>query len=54
LNSDDANMTNRIPFITFLYADSEGNRKVYHTDWPAKFIADFMNVVVTEIGGFLF
>jgi hypothetical protein len=42
----------KIPFIRFLYADSEGVRKIYDADWPDQFIAYFADKEVTEIGGF--
>lgn len=42
----------QIPFIRFLYAISNGVRKIYDTAWPAQFIADFTDVEVKEIGGF--
>lgn len=41
----------KIPFIYFLYADTDG-RKVYQADWPEQFIRDFDGKEITEIGGF--
>jgi len=38
-------------FITFLYADEDGNRKIYHADFPSEFIWDFKGAIVTELGG---
>lgn len=46
------NQEETIPFITFLYADNQGARKVYDTEWPDQFIAYFTGKEVTEIGGF--
>lgn len=43
---------NKIPFILFLYADGNGERQVYKTNWPTQFISDFTDKRVTEIGGF--
>ena len=44
--------TPEIPFIRFLYADGNGDRKIYDADWPDQFIAYFKDKEVTEIGGF--
>jgi hypothetical protein len=42
----------KIPFIRFLWADSEGKHRIYDADWPTQFISDFQDTKVTEIGGF--
>lgn len=43
---------NKIPFIRFLYADESGTHRIYDTEFPTQFIAEFTDTKVTEIGGF--
>lgn len=42
----------KIPFIVFLYIDADGQRQVYNTDFPTKFIYDFTDKEILGIGGF--
>lgn len=49
---EELELLEKIPFIKFLWADSNGTHKVYDADWPNQFITDFTEIEVAEIGGF--